>query len=88
MSMKTRTCCNCWHSYEWYQVANIVPNCPRCGADAVTHRPTTADEFYKGIGAPRKPGPSHPPPCPHGLGLNCLKCWPVQYGRTNARMPR
>ena len=25
--------------------------------------------------------------CPHRLGLNCLKCYPVQYGRTNARMP-
>lgn len=25
--------------------------------------------------------------CHHGLGLNCLKCYPVQYGRTNARMP-
>ena len=23
----------------------------------------------------------------HGLGLNCLKCYPTQYGKTNARMP-
>lgn len=27
------------------------------------------------------------PQCPHSLGLNCLKCYPVQYGRTNARLP-
>lgn len=25
--------------------------------------------------------------CPHRLGLNCLKCYPVQYHRTNARLP-
>ena len=25
--------------------------------------------------------------CAHGLGLNCLKCYPTQYGKTNARMP-
>ena len=68
MSMTSRTCCHCGSTYEWYQVANTVPNCPRCGADAVTHRPMTADEFYKGVGVP--------------------KGGPVQYGRTNARMPR
>ena len=25
--------------------------------------------------------------CTHGLGLNCLKCYPTQYGKTNARIP-
>ena len=25
--------------------------------------------------------------CAHGLGLNCLKCYPTQYGKTNARIP-
>lgn len=34
-----------------------------------------------------QPPTTHPAACPHNLGLNCLKCWPVQYGRTNARMP-
>ena len=87
MSMQTRTCCHCGHHYEWYQVANTVPNCPSCGADAVTHRPMTSDEFYKGIGVPKGGGPGQLPPRPHGLGLNCSKCYPVQYGRTNARTP-
>lgn len=42
-----------------------------------------AEEFYRAAG-----GPGALPPCPHGLALNCLKCYPVQYGRTNARMPK
>lgn len=25
--------------------------------------------------------------CSHGIGLNCLTCYPVQYGNTNARKP-
>lgn len=25
--------------------------------------------------------------CHHGLGLNCLACYPTQYGKTNARYP-
>lgn len=25
--------------------------------------------------------------CTHGLGLNCLSCYPTQYGKTNARWP-
>lgn len=25
--------------------------------------------------------------CTHGLGLNCLACYPTQYGKTNARHP-
>ena len=25
--------------------------------------------------------------CTHGLGFNCLQCYPTQYGKTNARYP-
>ncbi len=38
-------------------------------------------------GGPLAPQVCTLPPCPHRLGFNCLRCYPVQYHNTNARLP-
>jgi len=54
MSMTENTCINCFNTYTYYQVKNIVNDCPKCGAKGGYFKPPTTKEYYKMVGMSKK----------------------------------